>query len=151
MAARHVVRAGLTWANGTSLVALAICAVVRVVPRRGPGGVLIAGGYPLPLPAQSCFTVGSVIFARRPVGWLLDPAQADLLAHETRHVTQYAVLGPLFWPAYWVSCGWSWWRTGGYGARNPFERHAGLVAGGYRDLPTLGRTRAVTARLRPRR
>ncbi|GAA1754596.1 eCIS core domain-containing protein [Luedemannella helvata] len=151
MAPRHAARAALTWVNGTSLVALAICAVARVRPRRGPCGVLIATGYRLPLPAQSCFTVGSVIFTRRSAGFLEDSARRELLAHETRHVTQYAILGPLFWPAYWLSCGWSWWRTGTYGARNPFERHAGLAAGGYRDAPTLGRTRALTARLRPAR
>ncbi|GAA1797129.1 hypothetical protein GCM10009682_18480 [Luedemannella flava] len=148
MAPRHAARAALTWVNGTSLVALGICLVARVRPRRGPDGVLIASGYRLPVPAQSCFTVGSVIFTRRPEGFLVDPERRDLLAHETRHVTQYAVLGPLFFPAYWLSCGWSWWRTGEYGARNPFERHAGLASGGYRDLPTLGRIHTLTTRLR---
>ncbi len=150
MAPRHAARAALTWLNGTSLVALAICAVARVRPRPGPDAVLIASGYRLPLPAQSCFTVGSVIFTRRPAGFLEHPARRELLAHETRHVTQYAILGPLFWPAYWLLCGWSWWRTGTYGARNAFERHAGLAAGGYCDAPTIGRTRALAARLRRR-
>lgn len=119
--------------------------MARVRPQAGPDGVLIAGPYRLP--ARRCFTVGCVIFTCHPASWLLEPARRELLAHETRHVTQYAVLGPLFWPLYWLSCGWSWWRTGGYGARNPFERHAGLRTGGYRDLPTLGRTGQLTRRL----
>ena len=60
-----------------------------------------------------------------------DEQHAELLGHETKHAFQYALLGPLFWPAYWLACGWSYARTGTYGLRNVFERHAGLAAGGY--------------------
>ena len=42
-----------------------------------------------------------------------------------------------------MACGWSWWRTGEYGARNFFERRAGLEAGGYQELPTLYRVRRI--------
>jgi len=76
-----------------------------------------------------------VIITRRTAEWLLDESRAALLAHESRHAGQYAVLGPLFWPAYWLSCGYSWAMTGTYGTRNAFERHAGLEHGGYRVAP----------------
>jgi hypothetical protein len=130
-----VVRTVLTAVNGTTLVGLAIAAASRARVHRGPGGVLVASGYRFRLPRQSCFTVGSVILTRKPADWLLDPARRDLLGHETQHANQYAVLGPLFWPAYWLACGWSYALTGSYGGHNFFERHAGLAAGGYRDRP----------------
>src|SRR4029453_4906124 len=90
-----------------------------------------------------------VIFSRRSSEWLLHPDRDELFGHEARHATQYAVLGPLFFPAYWMACGWSWWRTGEYGARNFFERRAGLAAGGYQELPTLYRTRRLAKTRRP--
>jgi hypothetical protein len=130
-----VVRAGLTWVNGTSVVAVVIAAVARARLRRGPGGVLIATGYRLPLPRQRCFTIGCVIFTRGDSTTLLGPDCAALLGHETRHVAQYAVLGPLFWPAYWLASGYSWTTTGGYGSHNVFEQLAGLADGGYPELP----------------
>lgn len=124
-----------TWVNGTTLAGLMLSAVARTTRVRGPGGVIVAGGYRLRLPKQSCFTVGSVILTRKPAEWLLHPDRADLLGHETRHIGQYALLGPLFWPAYWACCGWSYALTGSYGCRNVFERRAGLAAGGYREVP----------------
>jgi hypothetical protein len=126
----------LTAVNGTTgmglLVALATGAT-RI--RRAPGGVLIAEGYRRKIPPATCFTVGSVIITRRSADWLLAPERAHLLDHESRHASQYAVLGPLFWPAYWLSCGYSYATTGSYGTRNAFEKHAGLAGGGYRELP----------------
>lgn len=141
MAPRHVLRTTLTMVNGSTLLALVLCAATRTRPRRGRNGVWIADGYRLAVPPANCFTVGNVIFSRRSAEWLLHPEREDLFGHEARHATQYAVLGPLFLPAYWLACGWSWWRTGEYGARNFFERHAGLEAGGYQELPTLRRLR----------
>lgn len=129
----HVARTALTAVNGTTLVGLAIAVASRTRIRRGPDGLLVAGGYRRRVPRQTCFTVGSVILTRRPAEWLLEPGRAHLLAHESRHATQYAMLGPLFWPAYWLACGWSYTLTGSYGGRNVFERHAGLAAGGYRE------------------
>jgi hypothetical protein len=143
-------RTALTAVNGTTLAGLAVAAVSRARVRRGVGGVLVAEGYRLPVPKQTCFTVGSVILTRRPADWLLDPSRTDLLAHETRHVGQYAVLGPLFWPAYWLACGWSYALTGSYGARNAFERHAGLARGGYRELPLRPWAARLAARRAPR-
>ena len=146
MAPRHVLRTTLTMVNGSTLLAMVLCAATGTRPRRGRDGVWIAGGYRLPVPPANCFTVGNVIFSRRPAEWLLHPDRGVLFGHEARHATQYAVLGPLFLPAYWIACGWSWWRTGEYGARNIFERHAGLTAGGYQELPTVYRVRRMRQR-----
>ena len=128
-------RTALTAVNGTTLVGLGVAVLTGARVRRGPGGILIAEGYRRNVPPATCFTIGSVIITRRTAEWLLDESRAALLAHESRHAGQYAVLGPLFWPAYWLSCGYSWAMTGTYGTRNAFERHAGLAHGGYREAP----------------
>jgi hypothetical protein len=125
----------LTAVNGTTLIGLGIAVLTGARIRRGPGGIVVAEGYRRKVPPATCFTVGSVIITRRSAEWLLDESRAGLLAHESRHAGQYAVLGPLFWPAYWACCGYSWAATGTYGARNVFERHAGLERGGYRAAP----------------
>jgi hypothetical protein len=129
------VRTLLTAVNGTTLVGLGIAVLTGTRLRRGPGGIIIAEGYRRKAPPATCFTVGSVIITRRTAEWLMDESRERLLAHESRHAGQYAVLGPLFWPAYWASCGYSWAMTGTYGTRNFFERHAGLEHGGYRVAP----------------
>jgi len=146
------VRTTLTWVNGTTLLAMLLAGVARTRLRRAPGGVYIAETYSWRVPRQHCFTLGAVIFSRRPADWLLDVRREQLLAHETRHVGQYAVLGPFFLPAYGVASAWSWLLTGAYGCRNVFERHAGLAEGGYRELPPrpwINRFRN-TVRRRPR-
>lgn len=130
------VRTTLNWVNGTTVLAVLLAAATRARLHRGPGWVLIAEGYRWPVPRQDCFTLGGVIFSRRTTEWLLDVRRERLLGHETRHVSQYAVLGPLFLPAYALACGWSWLITGAYGCRNVFEKHAGLAEGGYRELPS---------------
>jgi hypothetical protein len=129
------VRTALTWVNGTTLAALLLSAVTRTPLVRGPGGVYVAAGYRLRVPKQKCFTIGTVVFTKRPADWLLDPKRAALLTHETRHVAQYAVLGLFFFPLYAVASGYSYLMTGAYGCRNFFEKDAGLAAGGYRQLP----------------
>ncbi|MCX4469751.1 hypothetical protein OOK41_05460 [Micromonospora sp. NBC_01655] len=136
-----------TWLNGTTPAGLALAVLARTARVRTPDGLVVAGGYRLPVPRQECFTVGSVILTRRPAEWLLHPDRADLLGHETRHARQYALLGPLFWPAYWLACAWSYALTGSYGRGNVFERRAGLAAGGYPE-PVL---RPWAARLVARR
>ena len=128
-------RVVLTALNGTTGAGLLVALATRSRVRRGRNGVLIAENYRLKVPPATCFTVGSVIMTRNTASWLLDPEQAGLLAHESRHAGQYALLGPLFWPAYWLSCGYSYALTGSWGARNPFERDAGLTTGGYDDRP----------------
>ncbi len=132
---RGLARTVLTALNGTTGAGLLIALASGAKIRRGRDGILIAEGYRRRIPPTTCFTVGSVIITRRTAEWLLAPERARLLHHESRHAGQYAALGPLFWPAYWLSCGWSYALTGSYGARNAFERHAGLATGGYRELP----------------
>ncbi|SDY09024.1 hypothetical protein SAMN05444365_101631 [Micromonospora pattaloongensis] len=133
MAGPQVLRTALTWANGTSVVGLALALAARTALRRGPDGVLLAGGYRFPAPKQPLFTIGSVIFTRTTAGWLSEhPA---LVAHESRHVTHYALLGPLYWPVYWAASAYSAALTGDFFSRNVLERHAGLDAGGYGERP----------------
>ncbi|WP_306203949.1 hypothetical protein [Actinoplanes sp. RD1] len=128
-------RSAVNLLNGTTGAGVLLALLSGTRLRRGRDGILVAEGYRRRVPPATCFTVGSVILTRRPAAWLLHPDRAELFAHESRHADQYALLGPLFWPAYWATCGWSWALTGSYGARNAFERHAGLAHGGYRDLP----------------
>ena len=133
---RPAVRSVLTAVNGTTAAGLVLAWLTGATVRRGRDGVLIAEGYKLRVPPASCFTVGSVILTKRTAEWLLAEERAALLAHESRHAGQYAVLGPLFWPAYWLACGWSISVSRSFGARNVFERRAGLRDGGYpEDLP----------------
>jgi hypothetical protein len=131
----HLARSVLTAVNGTTGAGLLLALATGARIRRGRDGVLIAEGYRGRIPPVTCFTVGSVILTRRTADWLLAPERERLFGHESRHAGQYAVLGPLFWPAYWLSCGWSYALTGSYGARNAFEKHAGLATGGYREQP----------------
>jgi hypothetical protein len=130
-----LVRTALTAVNGTTLVGLGVAVMTGTKIRRGRGGILVAEGYRFSSPPATCFTIGSVIITRRTAEWLLHPSRADLLAHESRHAGQYALLGPLFWPAYWTFCGYSWAMTGSYGTRNALEKHAGLERGGYGISP----------------
>ncbi|MEU8815904.1 hypothetical protein [Actinoplanes sp. NPDC048796] len=132
MARRHVARSLITAVNGTTAVGLLVAKLGGAKLRRGRNGVLIAEGYRLRVPPATCFTVGSVIMTRRTADWLLSPEKQALFGHESHHATQYAVLGPLFWPAYWVACGYSYAMSRTYGSRNIFERMAGLDAGGYK-------------------
>ncbi|HET6533237.1 MAG TPA: hypothetical protein VFH03_21830 [Actinoplanes sp.] len=151
----HVARTVLTALNGTTGAGVLLALAAGAKLRRGRDGVLVAEGYRRRIPPATCFTVGSVILTRRTADWLLAPEQERLFGHESRHAGQYAVLGPLFWPAYWLSCGWSYALTGSYGARNAFEKHAGLATGGYRELPLrawaarFARSRAELVRKKP--
>jgi hypothetical protein len=142
-------RRRLTLINGTTLTGLALAKAAKTTRVRTPDGIIVAGGYRLPVPRQTCFTVGSVILTRNDPGWLLAPERAELLGHEMRHAGQYAVLGPLFWPAYWLACGYSYALTRSYGARNVFERRAGLQAGGYPELPLRPWAARLAGRRRP--
>lgn len=100
---------------------------------KGPRGVIVAYGYrsPFPAPRAGAVTVGDVVLLR------LDDEQLarmpGLLDHEARHSGQWACfLGPVgFLPAYLLASAWSWWHSGNFAVRNPFEVRAGLVDGGY--------------------
>jgi hypothetical protein len=99
--------------------------------RRGPDGLVLATGYTWPVPDGGAFTVGNVVFLRPHTA-----ATPSLLAHESRHATQYAWCAGLpFLVLYVLAVGWSLLRTGDTASRNVFERHAGLAAGGYRERP----------------
>jgi hypothetical protein len=133
---RHLARTVLTAVNGTTGAGLLMALAGGARIRRGRDGVLVAEGWRSRVPPATCFTVGSVILTRESAAWLLAQERAALFGHESRHAAQYAVLGPLFWPAYWMACGYSYAVTGSWGARNVFERLAGLAAGGYPpDVP----------------
>jgi hypothetical protein len=47
-------------------------------------------------------------------------------------------------PLYLAAAGVSWALTGDFGARNVFERRAGLADGGYTNRPLRPRLRALT-------
>jgi hypothetical protein len=123
--------------NLTTLLGLLIALVGRARIRGGPRGLLLAEGYRLPFPIAGAFAVGNVIttpttFAQRLRGL------PRLLEHEERHSWQYlCCLGLPFYLVYVVMMGWSVLRTGDRASRNAFERHAGLAAGGYPDLPVI--------------
>lgn len=97
---------------------------------RGPDGLVLARGYRLRVPPAPAFTLGNVVLLR-----LDDRALARrprLLAHESRHATQYAwCVGPVMLPLYGLAAGWSWLRCRDVATYNVFERHAGLGDGGY--------------------
>jgi hypothetical protein len=118
-------------------------------------GLVTATGYRLPVPLAPAFCLGNVILTRDDD---IDPA-SPLFGHEARHATQYAWSGGVVMvPLYLMAAGVSWALTGDFGARNIFERLAGLADGGYTDKPLrsgLGRIsgsgrRAAAPGRRPR-
>ncbi|MGH3648112.1 MAG: hypothetical protein ACRDTM_13180 [Micromonosporaceae bacterium] len=125
----------VNWINLTTLLGLLVARAGGGEVKPGPGGLLVAGDYKLAVPQQQCFTIGNVVNSHRPADWLLDPERTELLGHESGHATQYAWTGVFFFPLYGLASAWSWLLTGGYGARNIFERKAGLATGGYADRP----------------
>jgi hypothetical protein len=65
----------------------------------------------------------------------IDPG-SRLFRHEARHATQFACCGGVVMvPLYLAAAGLSWALTGDFGARNVFERRAGLADGGYAGKP----------------
>jgi hypothetical protein len=125
-----VVRAAANLLNGATLLGLAVARVGGARLVAGPDRLLLAGGYRLPVPAATAFTVGNVVVSRLPAEELA--ARGTLLRHEGRHATQWALLlGLPFLPAYLLASGWSWLRAGDPATVNVFERRAGLAAGGY--------------------
>ena len=84
------------------------------------------------MPPAPAFCLGNVIVTR------LDGLDAGsaLFRHEARHATQYAWCGGVVMvPLYLAAAAVSWALTGDFGARNVFERRAGLADGGYTDKP----------------
>ncbi|MBB2891113.1 hypothetical protein [Flexivirga oryzae] len=121
------------WANGSTLLGMAIARIGRARVAKGPRGLYLAGGYRFDFPVAGAFTVGNVVVSKG--DWtVLQRESPTLLTHEEQHSWQYVVCGGLpFLPLYAAALGWSWLRTGDFASRNVFERNAGLAMGGYHE------------------
>ncbi len=120
--------------NGSTLAGLLVGAAGRARFAPGGNGLVVGVGYRLAMPVAPAFCIGNVILARGDHAALAD--RPALAAHEARHATQYAWCGGLpMLPLYFLAAGTSWVLTGDFGARNVFERRAGLADGGYSDRP----------------
>jgi hypothetical protein len=139
--------------NGSTLAGMAVAGLGEAGLHPAPDGLIVGSGYRLPVPTPSAFCLGNVLVTR------LDHAaftgNARLFAHEARHATQYACCGGLaLLPMYGVAAAVSWALTGDTGARNVFERLAGLADGGYSERtlrPALRRAVRGGAWRSPRR
>ena len=135
-------RAWINLANGSTLAGLGVAVLGRARVARGPDGLFTGTGYRLPVPPAPAFCLGNVIVTRLDG---LTPGSA-LFRHEARHASQYAWCGGVVMvPLYLAAAGASWALTGDFGARNVFERRAGLAGGGYADKPLRPRIRRITA------
>ena len=126
------VRQAVNLANGSTLAGLGVAALGCAATTRSADGLFVGIRYRLPVPPAPAFCLGNVIVTRLDG---LDPGSA-LFRHEARHATQYAWCGgALMVPLYLAATAVSWALTGDFGARNVFERRAGLADGGYTDKP----------------
>jgi RHS repeat-associated protein len=93
------------------------------------------GGYTLP--GSDAFTLGSAINTNLSRADFDARNNGRLLAHETKHTDQYALLGPAFLPAYGLDTAQAWLRAKCSGSgKDPgcyklLEQWAGLKDGGY--------------------
>jgi hypothetical protein len=134
-------RQAVNLANGSTLAGLGVAAIGGARLARGPDGLFTGTGYRLPVPPAPAFCLGNVIVTR---SGHLDP-ESRLFRHEAQHATQYAWSGGVAMiPLYLAAAGVSWLLTGDFGARNAFERLAGLADGGYTDKPLRPTIRRVT-------
>src|SRR5215470_64165 len=125
-------RAWINLANGSTLAGLGVAALGGARVARSADRLFVGTGYRLPVPPAPAFCLGNVIVTRLDE---LDPA-SGLFRHEARHATQYACCGgAVMVPLYLLAAVASWALTGDFGARNVFERRAGLAEGGYTDKP----------------
>jgi hypothetical protein len=116
--------------NLSTLAGVLVGLIGRARFSRGPRGLLFATGYKLGFPIANAFTIGNTVLTRNDRAWL--DSRPLLVKHEERHSWQYlCLIGLPMLPLYAVAAGWSWLRTGDFASRNPFERLAGLVDGGY--------------------
>ncbi len=125
-------RQAVNLANGSTLAGLGVAALGRARVARSADGLFLGTGYRLPVPPAPAFCLGNVIVTR------LDEVTpgSPLFRHEARHATQYAWCGGVAMvPLYLAAAAVSWALTGDFGARNVFERQAGLADGGYADKP----------------
>src|SRR5580704_13220266 len=119
---RRRVRQAVNLVNGSTLAGLGVAALGGAALARTVDGLFVGTGYRLPVPPAPAFCLGNVIITRR------DGLTPELLRHEARHATQYACCGGvLMVPLYLVAAAASWVLTGDTGAKNVFERRAGLA------------------------
>jgi len=143
--ARLRVRQAVNLVNGSTLAGLGVAALGGAAIARSVDGLLTGTGYLLPVPPAPAFCLGNVIVTRDG----LDPG-SPVFRHEARHATQFAWCGGVVMiPLYLAAAGVSWALTGDFGARNVFERRAGLADGGYSDKPLRPVLRRVSALGRP--
>lgn len=134
MAPAHRTRAVVNAINLSTLLGLILGRLGRARLAWGPDGLVLGYGYRIPLPPAPAFTLGNVVLFRGTPEVL--ERRPQLLVHEARHATQYAIcLGPAMLVLYVLAAAWSWVRTGDPASRNVFERHAGLLDGGYKERP----------------
>jgi len=139
------VRQAVNLANLSTLTGLGVSAIGGARLVRNVDGLVTATGYRLPVPPAPAFCLGNVIISRDDH---LDPGSA-LFRHEARHAGQYAWCGGVTMiPLYLAAAGVSWALTGDFGARNVFERLAGLADGGYTDKPLRPGLRRMPTSLR---
>jgi hypothetical protein len=125
-------REAVNLVNGSTLAGLGVAVAGRARVARGPDRLFIGTGYRLPVPPAPAFCLGNVILTR---GEGIDVC-SPVFRHEARHATQFACCGGVAMvPMYLAAAGASWVLTGDFGARNVFERRAGLADGGYTDRP----------------
>ncbi|MFJ3958740.1 hypothetical protein [Arthrobacter sp. NPDC090010] len=129
-------RMALNWLNLSTPLGLAVARAAGCRLARAPEGLWLAQDYSWGYPPSGAFTLGSVILSRPGLDLSADPV---LLGHEATHSWQYAFcLGLPFLPLYGLCAAWSQVRTGSPALANPFERGAGLEAGGYIGPQTAG-------------
>ena len=128
-------RFGWNILNLSTVLGLLVALAGRAKLRRGPRGLVFAEEYRFRFPNAGAFTVGAFIITR----YTMDDLEAwhpGTLDHEDVHAWQYSyTLGLPYLPVYLLFCAWSWLRTGDWASRNPYERQAGLVRGGYTENP----------------
>lgn len=142
------VRFGWNLINLSTPVGLLVAGLGRARLRCGPRALVFAERHRFGFPRAGAFTIGSVVLTRATMDEL-EACRPGTLDHEDAHAWQWAaLLGLPFLPAYLLSAGWSWLRTGDPASRNVFERHAGLARGGYVERPAANTgLRAAKARL----
>jgi hypothetical protein len=126
--------------NLSTFAGLLVCALGRAKLTRGPRGLFFANNYRLPFPVAGAFTIGNVVLSKHDRAYFDNPA---LVRHEERHSWQYfCLVGLPMLPLYVVAVAFSFLLTGDPASRNPFERLASLVEGGYveRPIQPIGKT-----------
>lgn len=134
--AAYLTRALLNVVNLSTPLGLLIATAGRAQLRAAGQGLIVAERFQWSAANAGAFTVGNVVVIPRGTLTELSARHPDVLDHESVHAWQYsACLGLPFLVLYAAAAGWSWLRTADRASANPFERWAGLQAGGYREYP----------------